>query len=425
MTSAHIDNAPAAGPRRGPAAGRCSAVRCPGSPRLLGRRAVGRLVPRRRLGGLRGVGRGVVVWVLVVCAGVVGARAAWGAEEIGTQDYVDALGLGEGIASGSLGAGVGIGVIDGPADTSVPELAGADVTVKQMCDYTASDESRSHGTAVVSVLAARGYGVARGARITNYALGMAGDGDRPADCAGVDVEDAINAAVADGVRVISYSSGGRGQEAGVREAVAGALARGVVVVAATGNESAVDPPDSLASMNGTVGAGASDGQGRIKDYSNRGRGLTVLAPGDIRRHDLATGTVVSASGTSYATPVVAGLVAVAMGEWPGATSNQVLQALVATATAGPTGQPLVSPGGLSRTDPGQYPDENPLMDKFPGAEPSPATVADYRDGLLATASVFDNDPSYTYRGTDPDTVRAHPDRTALGTSPRYHAPHDQ
>ena len=369
------------------------------------------------------MGRGVVVWVLVVCAGVVGARAAWGVEEIGTQDYVDALGLGEGIASGSLGAGVGIGVIDGPADTSVPELAGADVTVKPMCDYTASDMSRSHGTAVVSVLAARGYGVARGARIINYAIPSDSDAKTP-DCAGVGVAHAIGAAVADGVRVISLSRLTTG-EAGVREAVAGALARGVVVVAGTGNDGAVDPPESLASMNGTVGAGASDGQGRIKDYSNRGRGLTVLAPGDIRYHDLATGRIVDNSGTSIATPIVAGLVAVAMGEWPGATSNQVLQALVATATAGPTGQPLVSPGGLSRTDPGQYPDQNPLMDKFPGTEPSPATVADYRDGLLATASVFDNDPSYTYRGTDPDVVRSHPDRTALGTSPRYHAPHDQ
>lgn len=370
------------------------------------------------------MGRGVVVWVLVVCAGVVGAPVAWGVEEIGTQDYVAALGLGEGIASGALGAGVGIGVIDGPADTSVPELAGADVTVKQMCDYTASDESRSHGTAVVSVLAARGYGVARGARIINYALGSAGDGDRPADCVGVDVEDAINAAVADGVRVISLSRGMTG-EAGVREAVAGALARGVVVVVSTGNESAVDPPGSLASLNGTVGAGASDGQGRIKDYSNRGRGLTVLAPGDIRWRDLAAGRIKEATGTSFATPIVAGLVAVAMSEWPGATSNQVLQALVATATAGPTGQPLISPGGLGRTDPAQYPDQHPLMDKFPGTEPSAAMVADYRDGLLATDSVFDNDPSYTYRGTDPDTVRSHPNRTALGTSPRYHTPHDQ
>ena len=367
----------------------------------------------------------MVVWVLVVCAGVVGARAAWGVEEIGTQDYVDALGLGEGIASGSLGAGVGIGVIEGPADTSVPELAGADVTVKPMCDFTPTDESRSHATAVVSVLAARGYGVARGARITNYAIPTK-NADEELDCAGVDVARAIGAAMADGVRVISISlDAGEGATDAEREAVAMAVAHGVVVVVGAGNNGAVDPVNSLASMNGTVGAGASDGQGRIKDYSNRGRGLTVLAPGDIRYHDLATGAVVSASGTSYAAPIVAGLVAVSMGEWPGATSNQVLQALVATATAGPTGQPLVSPGGLSRTDPAQYPDQNPLMDKFPGTEPSPATVADYRDGLLATASVFDNDPSYTYRGTDPDVVRSHPDRTALGTSPRYHAPHDQ
>lgn len=190
-----------------------------------------------------------------------------------------------------------------------------------------------------------GYGVARGARIINYALGMTGDGDRPADCAGVDVEDAIGAAVADGVRVVSISlSSDVWVDNAAREAVAMAVAHGVVAVVATGNDGAVDPPDSYASMNGTVGAGASDGQGRIKDYSNRGRGLTVLAPGDIRWHNLTARWIEKATGTSFAAPVVAGLVAVAMGEWPGATSNQVLQALVANATAGPTGQPLVSPG---------------------------------------------------------------------------------
>ncbi|RRR34118.1 peptidase S8 [Schaalia georgiae] len=376
--------------------------------------------------GVWGVGRGVVVWVLVVCAGVVGAPVAWGVEEIGTQDYVAALGLGEGIASGALGAGVGIGVIDGPADTSVPELAGADVTVKQMCDFTPTDESRSHGTAVVSVLAARGYGVARGARIINYAIPTK-NADEESGCAGVDVARAIGAAVADGVRVISISLANDDRVAdAAREAVAMAVARGVVVVVVgAGNDGAVDPPGSYASLNGTVGAGASDGQGRIKDYSNRGRGLTVLAPGDIRWRDLGTGRIEEATGTSFAAPIVAGLVAVAMSEWPGATSNQVLQALVATATAGPTGQPLISPGGLGRTDPAQYPDQHPLMDKFPGTEPSAAMVADYRDGLLATDSVFDNDPSYTYRGTDPDIVHSHPNRTALGTSPRYHTPHDQ
>ncbi|ERH26370.1 hypothetical protein HMPREF1550_02506, partial [Actinomyces sp. oral taxon 877 str. F0543] len=55
-----------------------------------------------------------------------------------------------------------------------------------------------------------------------------------------------------------------------------------------------------------------------------------------------------------------------------------------------------------------------------GTQPTAQTVADYADGLLATESVFANDPAYTYRGTDPTTITTHPDRTALGTSPRYH-----
>ena len=174
-------------------------------------------------------------------------------------------------------------------------------------------------------------------------------------------------------------------------------------------------------MNGTVGVGASDSAGRIQSYSNYGRGLAVLAPGDLDYHDLGNGgQVATASGTSVSTPIVAGFAAVAMQRWPQATGNQIVQALVATATTGPTGQPLISPHGLDTTDPTQYPDTNPLLNKFPGTEPNARSVADYADGLLATESVFANDPTYTYRGTDPTTIRTHPDRTALGTSPRYH-----
>ena len=194
-----------------------------------------------------------------------------------------------------------------------------------------------------------------------------------------------------------------------------------MVVVATGNESAQDPSDSFASVNGTVGVGASDSAGRIQPYSNYGRGLAVMAPGDLDYHDLGNGgQVTSTSGTSAATPIVAGFVAVAMQRWPQATGNQILQALIATATTGPTGQPLINPHGLDTTDPAQYPDTNPLLDKFPGTEPTAQTVADYADGLLATETVFANDPAYTYRGTDPTTITAHPNRTALGTSPRYH-----
>ena len=373
----------------------------------------------------RAVGRAGPALALAASLALAGAPGAVAVDEITTQDYVAALGVDKEAAAGYTGEGVNIAVIDGPADTTMPELAGADITVKNMCDYTATPDSRSHATGMVSLLAARGYGVARGARITNYSI-PSSDDTGTSSCTGTSIDDAISAAVADGARVISISLSGGQLAERAREAVAGAVARGVVVVAGTGNDGAQDPSDSLASVNGTVGVGASDSGGRIQSFSNYGRGLAVMAPGDrITEHDFATGQTVVSSGTSYATPIVAGFVAVAMQRWPQASGNQIIQALIATATTGPTGQPLINPHGLDTTDPAQYPDTNPLLDKFPGTEPTAQTVADYADGLLATDTIFANDPAYTYRGTDPTTITAHPDRTALGTSPRYHKPPGQ
>ena len=387
--------------------------------------ALGRTSTPRRPGPARGrrraLGRAGSALALAAALALAGAPGAVAVDEITTQDYVGPLGVDKEAAAGYTGAGVNIAVIDGPADTTMPELAGADITVTPMCDYTATPDSRSHATGMVSILAARGYGVARGARITNYAVPARSDPDK-GNCSGMGIDDAINAAVADGARVISISRGGGSNITdGERQAITGAVARGVVVVVGTGNDGAQDPAGFFSSVNGTVGVGASDAAGRIQPYSNYGKGLAVMAPGDVNYHDLGNGgQVASTSGTSTATPIVAGFVAVAMQRWPQATGNQIIQALIATATTGPTGQPLISPHGLDTTDPAQYPDTNPLLDKFPGTEPTAQTVADYADGLLATETVFTNDPTYTYRGTDPTTIRTHPDRTALGTSPRYH-----
>ena len=379
---------------------------------------------RARVGAVRvgaGLARVVVALGVVVGLCVAGAPGARADDEITTQGYVGPLGVDKEAAAGFTGKGIKIGVIDGPADTSVPELQGANVTVKPMCTFTDSDEGRSHATAMVSILAARGYGVARGAEIVNYGIPDSDSVEKGSDCDKGHLEDAINAAVADGVRVLSISLGGGDFARRSREAIGAAIARGLVVVVATGNESAEDPADSLASVNGTVGVGASDSNGNMQSFSNYGKGLAVLAPGDKTvMHLFPSGKLVNAWGTSYATPIVAGFVAVTMQRWPGASGNQVVQSLVKTATKSPTGQPLLNPSGLDKTDPTQLPDENPLLDKFPGAEPSAQTVADYRDGVLGTESVFDTDSSYVYRGVDPQVALAHPDRSALGTSPRYH-----
>ena len=382
-----------------------------------------------RVGAVRvgaGLARVVVALGVVVGLCVAGAPGARAVDEITTQEYVGPLGIENEVAAGFTGKGIKLGVIDGPSDTSVPELQGANVTVKEMCSYTPTNASRSHATAMVSILAARGYGVARGAEIINYSVPSADD-DYGDECKKINTDDAISAALTDGVRVLSISLGGGSRTDEEREAITRAIARGVVVVVATGNESTEDPADSMASTNGTVGVGASDSNGNFQSFSNYGKGLTVLAPGNNTFvHDFAeSGRIRGARGTSYAAPIVAGFVAVTMQRWHQASGNQVVQSLVKTASKSPSGQPLINPNGLDTTDPTQFPDENPLLDKFPGTEPSAQTVADYRDGVLGTQSVFDTDSSYVYRGADAQVALAHPDRSALGTSPRYHKKKDQ
>lgn len=145
--------------------------------------------------------------VVLAAALALAGSPAGAVDEITTQGYVGPLGVANEAAAGYTGEGVSIAVIDGPADTTVPELAGADITVTPMCDYTATPDSRSHATAMVSILAARGYGVARGAHITNYVVPAPDDTDK-GNCSGIDTDDGINAAVADGARVISISRGG-------------------------------------------------------------------------------------------------------------------------------------------------------------------------------------------------------------------------
>ena len=79
------------------------------------------------------------------------------------------------------------------------------------------------------------------------------------------IDNAISAAVADGARVISISRGGGSAITdGEREAIAGAVAHGAVVVVATGNDGVQDSADSFSSVNGTVGVGASDTAGRVQ-----------------------------------------------------------------------------------------------------------------------------------------------------------------
>ena len=125
--------------------------------------------------------------------------------------------------------------------------------------------------------------------------------------------------------------------------------------------------------------------------------------------------------------MVTGVLALAKQRWPEATSNQLLQLLVKTGLNPDhgwnqyTGFGAIDPGAILNTDPSQFPDENPLMEKQGGSSPTPEEVQQYVDGVVDPTDIV-NDNSYTYRGLDESKLKdgLNTSPTHLGTSPRYH-----
>ena len=123
------------------------------------------------------------------------------------------------------------------------------------------------------------------------------------------------------------------------------------------------------------------------------------------------------------------MLALARQKWPDATPNQILQLLVHTGLNPNhdwnqyTGYGPIDGGALVNTDPSQYPDENPILQKPGGSSPTEQEIQDYADGTITPNTVRNEMPkSYVYRGTD-EGILLRDDKTItvhLGTSPRYH-----
>ena len=91
-----------------------------------------------------------------LAAGIVSipAAPAHAADTITAADqaYFSYYGFDRARAKGYTGEGVTIAMIDGKVNTSVPELAGANITVKTPCTINSSSAVETHGTGVASIL---------------------------------------------------------------------------------------------------------------------------------------------------------------------------------------------------------------------------------------------------------------------------------
>lgn len=261
----------------------------------------------------------------------------WGSERI-------RLGAAHARASGR---GVRVAVIDTIADAAHPELVGAiEASFDALPDVDPSPGT--HGTAMAGAVAARLRlaGAAPAARLlTARAFGPPG-ADGVAQGATSEVVACLDWAVEHEARVVSMSFAG--PSSGVLgRALAAARARGVVLIAATGNAGPKSEPLFPAAATGVVAVTASDPDDRILPQAVRGRhvaltapGVDVLVPAPKGGYDLTTGTSVAAAE-------VAGVVALLLERHPDLRPDDVARVLSETAVdLGAPGRDPVFGAGL-------------------------------------------------------------------------------
>ena len=350
-----------------------------------------------------------------------------------TQEYFSYYHLDSARAKGYTGKGVTIALIGSPVDTSYSALQGAKVTDKSRCTVEASPEGIRHSTEMAMILVSSKNGVAPDATLNTYQTetasatsnGTCDSGERRLNSFG----NLINQAVEDGAQIISVSQSVSEDNPELKWAIANAISKGVIIVNSAGNGASDDNVTQLGRFSGVVGVSAINSDGTFASYSSWGDGVVTAAfGGPYTTYDVSTGEPTTVNGTSVSAALVAGMMALARQKWPDATANQLLQVLVNTGLDSThtwnqyTGYGAIDGGALVNTDPSQYPDENPIIQKHGGSKPTVQEIQDYMDGIAYYSQDHTFPSSYVYRGTE--EVAALFDDTELtvhlGTSPRYH-----
>ena len=232
------------------------------------------------------------------------------------------------------GAGVKVYVVDTGVRSTHAELRGRVAPgVTFIEDGMGTEDCQGHGTHVAGTIAGSTYGVAKGATIVPIrVLDCLGAGSSSAVVAGLDWILTFNAGAP---AVVNMSLGGSPSVI-VDSAVQRLIDNGITVVVAAGNSAYSACLASPARVPAAITVGATQSDDARAQYSNFGPCLDIWAPGtDITSAGIASDAATAVkSGTSMATPHVAGAAALLKGATPSLSPAGVASALIANATPG-------------------------------------------------------------------------------------------
>ena len=340
--------------------------------------------------------------------------------------YVDDMGVRDAWKQGITGEGVKVAVIDSQVVSDYPGFADANISYKAVLEnglasctaqtdqgvatLKASDSSlkagergiyATHGTEMVARIVGNGagydglpgiMGVAPGAEITAYADGVdSGLGGSAMDekCKDDDGEVVaypyltFSEVIRHDYRIINMSFGST-IDGGPDDVAAyvSALRKGIILV--SGRDNDTDPgtndfvgmPLNNSYFPGEITVNSINPDGSLSSTSDVMDGnVAILSPGTnmpVYPWGDSKDAEVGDGGTSSATAILSGYLALVLQKWPKATGNQVLQSLIRNTKGNESGEPRLDPehkrgfgevdvAKLLSVDPTQYPDINPLL----------------------------------------------------------------
>ena len=236
----------------------------------------------------------------------------------------------------TAGSGVKVFVVDTGIRSSVTDLSGR-VTSGctsvglSTCIPGNTEDDNGHGTHVSGTIAGSVYGVAKNASLVAVkVLNANGSGLTSGVIAGLDW---VGTQYTSGSKAVVNMSLGGGASTALDAAVGRLITKGITVAVAAGNSSTDACKSSPSRVTAALTVGATTNTDSIASYSNYGKCVDIFAPGTNITSDWNNGGTNTISGTSMATPHVAGVAALLLGKGNYQTPAAIAQAITSTSVS--------------------------------------------------------------------------------------------